>query len=1132
MRIDFKGLLKNLLKRKDRLNTQQHALLLEQNTLSDPQAEQARCEKILNYWLDIELFDLPECPFKNRKDILSEEADSFKDKIQIELTEKLSLDPAQIKEDSRLVIMFQCHKAGYIAEAAERHPNFIVPRTYLVSHSFVPSWDEEQRQLKWSLSTDDKDLIINLATIRTIYRKCPPPTAHNMSLSQWIASRVDEIETLFKTSFSDPEQQDLFAIEELQIRIKGINRKLAQQFWPETAAREFMFQHCQAIESEYDHAYDQGVLTPTNELTFRWRYSYYPEGNDSQQLGPFFVQDLEHCIHNVSEHGVTALSTPLQKYLLGSSDQICVPDALNQGEFFLPLTHRIPLGRWPSDPQYGLSLLQTVAVNVAKECEHNPIVAVNGPPGTGKTTLLKDIIADHVVQRTQQLLKYSDQDNWLEHSELIDQIMQHSILVASSNNKAVENISKELPAQASIDTVFKSEFQHFSAAANTGEWGTFCAVLGNASNRKAFKSQLKKLANHLKYLHDRYKLNLFLNKLKQHIAQPRRSEVFADQIQYWKQQQLIQPMLADFKQCSCFDKHANIFKPLSLALHKIDQGQLEIAEFITHSQSMDDQAWLNIYTALHDVKKQWFAKKMGQAHQQQKLKQAKTEFQNLYDVLNHALGASDQFVNQAQHRDTWQLDAQQHLTDASAYQLDQQLQVNVEPSDKERELQQKAPFSSSKINLARSKLFAAALSLNQALLESQAAQFEDYWNDIEALIDGNLNSNEFTPHHQRLWSILFLFFPVISTSLSSVESQFKLMQKAQGFGVVMIDEAGQAVNYHLVGLLQRASQAIFVGDPIQLEPVMTIPYQIDRSIAQDYLELGQSYAEKQWGDHYLVSNSSAQSIADRAGNYYSNIGERRVGIPLLVHRRCLEPMFSIANRIAYNNKMVSASSSKAIAGLEFIGSGWIHVEEQAQQLQGRGYANKAEANTALELIEYLAKHYPHMLKGGVFVITPFSIMKNEMIRAWKGSAKISSNHVWMQQAFGTAAANKKIEAFCSDNIGTVHTFQGKEASTVIFCAAASEVRKKTGGIKWVNSKPNLLNVAVTRAKAHLFVIGNKSDWANGTLSAELQNGAMYEYPSIAALKQQPPIKYDVVEQHIKSQPDPSTSNGPDFYFGG
>ena len=84
----------------------------------------------------------------------------------------------------------------------------------------------------------------------------------------------------------------------------------------------------------------------------------------------------------------------------------------------------------------------------------------------------------------------------------------HEILVASSNNKAVENVSKEPPAAKAIGrspndmSYFRSvsDLAHGSPKAEDGNdednniapepvetWGLIAAVLGNARNQAAFQ---------------------------------------------------------------------------------------------------------------------------------------------------------------------------------------------------------------------------------------------------------------------------------------------------------------------------------------------------------------------------------------------------------------------------------------------------------------------------------------------------------------------------------------------------------------------------------------------------------------------------------------------------------------------
>lgn len=58
------------------------------------------------------------------------------------------------------------------------------------------------------------------------------------------------------------------------------------------------------------------------------------------------------------------------------------------------------------------------------------------------------------------------------------------------------------------------------------------------------------------------------------------------------------------------------------------------------------------------------------------------------------------------------------------------------------------------------------------------------------------------------------------------------------------------------------------------------------------------------------------------------------------------------------------------------------------------------------------------------------------------------------------------------HIGTVHTFQGREANEVIFLLGCDEDSKKSAN--WV--KKNIINVAVSRARYRLYVIGDIKVW--------------------------------------------------------
>ena len=277
--------------------------------------------------------------------------------------------------------------------------------------------------------------------------------------------------------------------------------------------------------------------------------------------------------------------------------------------------------------------------------------------------------------------------------------------------------------------------------------------------------------------------------------------------------------------------------------------------------------------------------------------------------------------------------------------------------------------------------------------------------------------------------------------------------------MLIIDESGQAVPQSALGAIYRTRRAVVVGDPLQVEPVVTIP-----KVLIDILADSTCVANE-----YKVIENSAQTFADNINEFNGMIGERQVGCPLVVHRRCIEPMFSISNLISYDNRMFNKTNKKE----EYLKlenpflikkSGWINVE--GVENGGKDHFVKNQAERVCQLMEDAVHIYSDLFETNdkIFIIIPFRTVAESMRK-------------FIISYFSAKGYDKEILSQWTKNcVGTVHTFQGKDANEVLLVLGCSN--KSAGAMNWVVKKANILNVACTRAKYRIAFSGNINDWKN------------------------------------------------------
>ena len=846
----------------------------------------------------------------------------------------------------------------------------------------------------------------------------------------------------------------------------------------------------------------------------------YNTDTDATNLHSFFVEDLIKAKRMNNKN--------LNDYLFGKDidDRINLDSKIDSQNFNPEIFKKIlrplnyPLGRFPSKTEFALSFMQQVAVNLTIGYDNNQMRSVNGPPGTGKTTLLKDIFAELLIKQannicnlTDKNIKGNDKTRYYDKAsigELPDNIAVNNILVTSSNNGAVQNIVNELPLIEGIDKDILPELEqidYFKALANnnikenwtkkdgkakreliveeTGDekfWGLFSLEGGKSDNMTNILNRIECICTYLENeykpdtgVYDRYKAQYGkLVKLRNDAESI--SDNFDSYFNAKAEFDKVCKILSDedeMRKNDVEDVKNKVEESIKAKIIKLDELSGEFSRIKGQRQelaiSISNQKML--FEAKQNQKAGFFDKLFNTSRNkaianesnilQDKLQALFDENElyrkaenNLQDKINELKNSIDFERKEAEDENekyqNWKRNLEskkeQNKAIIESFEKDKSLCNRALDMNLEYEkLQMSNPWFDENYRIEQSRLFISALALRKQFL------YENRKN-IKAAVNIWKTQNKYLENKRVInaaWNWINFTIPVISSTFASFSRMLKNIDE-NILGHTFVDEAGQALPQAAIGAIFRSRNIMVVGDPFQIKPVLTLDGGLLALLSKSY-----DVSEK-----YLSESASVQTLVDAASRYgFYTDGEEDswIGIPLWVHRRCFYPMFSISNEISYQNLMVQGNKGYGKTGWYDIGGKAVdkYVEEQGEFLLSK----------IKKMLELNPKINDRNESDTIYIISPF---KNVAYRLAVKLDKIGF----------TRRENLK-----PTNIGTIHTFQGKEAPIVFMVLGADNNSK--GAAAWAVNEANMMNVAATRAKKEFYIIGERKLYAG--LGSEVIN---------------------------------------------
>lgn len=285
-------------------------------------------------------------------------------------------------------------------------------------------------------------------------------------------------------------------------------------------------------------------------------------------------------------------------------------------------------------------------------------------------------------------------------------------------------------------------------------------------------------------------------------------------------------------------------------------------------------------------------------------------------------------------------------------------------------------------------------------------------------------------------------------AVTSLSAKGKIPFQPGLFDLVVIDEASQCDIASVLPMLYRAKRAVIIGDPKQLSHISTISKGQDLNLINKYgVKMGWSYSE-----------NSLYAIG-------SSLAEPRMIIQLRDHHRSYADIIEFSNKEFYDGKLRVATNYDRLKCPTNTKAGirWINIVGKTVRPSSGGAYNDIEAHEIMNELKRLVIDNDY--HGSVGVVTPFRSQADRIRKVIEENAEL----------YSYLSINNDFQ------VDTVHKFQGDERDVMIFSPTIS-IGTSSGALGFLSNTGNLFNVAITRARAVLVVVGDMDYCAHSGVS--------------------------------------------------